>query len=153
MAIKIQIYSYLCYHSERVEIPEDLEMEPDYNLNNKKLITKNIINISFFAIIGILIAICIISNLKYNKPSNCITANLKYNKSSNDLFPLIEIKVPEKFSDELRLDSINTTFIQRKTIYCTFCIFESLDNETGEFKIDNSLKMGENQFNSSKNDN
>ena len=122
MAIKIQKYSYLRCRSERVEVPEDMETEPDNNSNNKKLITKNIIIISFFATIGILIAIYIITNLKYNKPSDRILA-----KKSNIIY------ISQKIPDELDITNYNDiSFIQRKTCGGYFVY----DNETGEFKLE-----------------
>ena len=123
MAIKIQKYSYLRCRSERVEVPEDMETEPDNNSNNKKLITKNIIIISFFATIGILIAIYIITNLKYNKPIDRILAKgfeLKY----------INRIIPDKL-DITNYDNIS--FIQRKSCGIGYFVY---DNETGEFKLE-----------------
>ena len=122
MAIKIQKYSYLRCCSKRVEVPDDLEAKIDNNSNNKKLITKNIIIISFFATIGILIAIYIITNLKYNKPSDRILAKefeFKY--------------ISQKNPDELDITNYNNiSFIQRKTCGGYFVY----DNETGEFKLE-----------------
>ena len=127
MAIKIQKYSYLRCRSERVEVPDDLEEEIDNNSNNKKLITKNIIIISFFATIGILIAIYIITNLKYNKPSDRILAKefeFKYISRKN---------IIQKIPDELDITNYNDiSFIQRKTCGGYFVY----DNETGEFKLE-----------------
>ena len=122
MAIKIQKNSYLRCRSERVEVPDDLEEEIDNNSNNKKLITKNIIIISFFATIGILIAIYIITNLKYNKPLDRILAK-------EFEFKYISRKIP----DELDITNYNNiSFIQRKTCGGYFVY----DNETGEFKLE-----------------
>ena len=126
MAIKFKKYDYQCNPSEIIEEFEesddnDFEIYEDDNSNNNKSITKNKVNILYFAIIGIIIALCFINNSTYKEPKND---------------PLTKILIPQKLINQTTSDEFINA-IQRR--YCIILI--TTENETKEINEENIIRM------------
>ena len=126
MAIKFKKNDYQCNPSEIIEEFEesddnDFEIYEDDNSNNNKSITKNKVNILYFAIIGIIIALCFINNSTYKEPKND---------------PLIKILIPQKLINQTTSDEFINA-IQRR--YCIILI--TTENETKEINEENIIRM------------
>ena len=126
MAIKFKKYDYHCNPSEIIEVFEesddnDFEIYEDDNSNNNKSITKNKVNILYFAIIGIIIALCFINNSTYKEPKND---------------PLTKILIPQKLINQTTSDEFINA-IQRR--YCIILI--KTENETKEINEENIIRM------------
>ena len=131
MAIKFKKYDYQCNPSEIIEEFEesddnDFEIYEDDNSNNNKSITKNKVNILYFAIIGIIIDLCFINNSTYKEPKND---------------PLTKILIAQKLINQTTSDEfINATNIpfQRRS-YSIY--FITTENETKEINEENIIRM------------
>ena len=126
MAIKFKKYDYQCNPSEIIEEFEesddnDFEIYEDDNSNNNKSITKNKVNILYFAIIGIIIALCFINNSTYKEPKND---------------RLTKILIPQKLINQTTSDEFINA-IQRR--YCIILI--TTENETKEINEENIIRM------------
>ena len=126
MAIKFKKNDYQCNPSEIIEEFEesddnDFEIYEDDNSNNNKSITKNKVNILYFAIIGIIIALCFINNSTYKEPKND---------------PLTKILIPQKLINQTTSDEFINA-IQRR--YCIILI--TTENETKEINEENIIRM------------
>ena len=126
MAIKFKKNDYQCNPSEIIEEFEesddnDFEIYEDDNSNNNKSITKNKVNILYFAIIGIIIALCFINNSTYKEPKND---------------PLTKILIPQKLINQTTSDEFINA-IQRR--YCIILI--KTENETKEINEENIIRM------------
>ena len=126
MAIKFKKYDYKCNPYEMIEEFEesddnDFEIYEDDNSNNNKSITKNKVNILYFAIIGIIIALCFINNSTYKEPKND---------------PLTKILIPQKLINQTTSDEFINA-IQRR--YCIILI--TTENETKEINEENIIRM------------
>ena len=138
MAIKFKKNDYQCNPSEIIEEFEesddnDFEIYEDDNSNNNKSITKNKVNILYFAIIGIIIALCFINNSTYKEPKND---------------PLTKILIPQKLINQTTSDEFINA-IQRR--YCIILI--TTENETKEINEENIIRMLEDRANSKRNNN
>ena len=138
MAIKFKKYDYQCNPSEIIEEFEesddnDFEIYEDDNSNNNKSITKNKVNILYFAIIGIIIALCFINNSTYKEPKND---------------RLTKILIPQKLINQTTSDEFINA-IQRR--YCIILI--TTENETKEINEENIIRMLEDRANSKRNNN
>ena len=138
MAIKFKKNDYQCNPSEIIEEFEesddnDFEIYEDDNLNNNKSITKNKVNILYFAIIGIIIALCFINNSTYKEPKND---------------RLTKILIPQKLINQTTSDEFINA-IQRR--YCIILI--TTENETKEINEENIIRMLEDRANSKRNNN
>ena len=126
MAIKFKKYDYKCNPYEMIEEFEesddnDFEIYEDDNSNNNKSITKNKVNILYFAIIGIIIALCFINNSTYKEPKND---------------RLTKILIPQKLINQTTSDEFINA-IQRR--YCIILI--TTENETKEINEENIIRM------------
>ena len=126
MAIKFKKNDYQCNPSEIIEEFEesddnDFEIYEDDNSNNNKSITKNKVNILYFAIIGIIIALCFINISTYKEPKND---------------PLTKILIPQKLINQTTSDEFINA-IQRR--YCIILI--TTENETKEINEENIIRM------------
>ena len=126
MAIKFKKNDYQCNPCEIIEEFEesddnDFEIYEDDNSNNNKSITKNKVNILYFAIIGIIIALCFINNSTYKEPKND---------------PLTKILIPQKLINQTTSDEFINA-IQRR--YCIILI--TTENETKEINEENIIRM------------
>jgi len=126
MAIKFKKNDYQCNPSEIIEEFEesddnDFEIYEDDNSNNNKSITKNKVNILYFAIIGIIIALCFINNSTYKEPKND---------------RLTKILIPQKLINQTTSDEFINA-IQRR--YCIILI--TTENETKEINEENIIRM------------
>ena len=126
MAIKFKKNDYQCNPSEIIEEFEesddnDFEIYEDDNSNNNKSITKNKVNILYFAIIGIIIALCFINNSTYKEPKND---------------PLTKILIAQKLINQTTSDEFINA-IQRR--YCIILI--TTENETKEINEENIIRM------------
>ena len=138
MAIKFKKNDYQCNPSEIIEEFEesddnDFEIYEDDNSNNNKSITKNKVNILYFAIIGIIIALCFINNSTYKEPKND---------------RLTKILIPQKLINQTTSDEFINA-IQRR--YCIILI--KTENETKEINEENIIRMLEDRANSKRNNN
>ena len=126
MAIEFKKNDYQCNPSEIIEEFEesddnDFEIYEDDNSNNNKSITKNKVNILYFAIIGIIIALCFINNSTYKEPKND---------------RLTKILIPQKLINQTTSDEFINA-IQRR--YCIILI--TTENETKEINEENIIRM------------
>ena len=126
MAIKFKKNDYQCNPSEIIEEFEesddnDFEIYEDDNSNNNKSITKNKVNILYFAIIGIIIDLCFINNSTYKEPKND---------------RLTKILIPQKLINQTTSDEFINA-IQRR--YCIILI--TTENETKEINEENIIRM------------
>ena len=126
MAIKFKKNDYQCNPCEIIEEFEesddnDFEIYEDDNSNNNKSITKNKVNILYFAIIGIIIALCFINNSTYKEPKND---------------RLTKILIPQKLINQTTSDEFINA-IQRR--YCIILI--TTENETKEINEENIIRM------------
>ena len=131
MAIKFKKNDYQSNPSEIIEEFEesddnDFEIYEDDNSNNNKSITKNKVNILYFAIIGIIIALCFINNSTYKEPKND---------------RLTKILIPQKLINQTTSDEfINATNIPiRGGPYYVY--FITTENETKEINEENIIRM------------
>ena len=125
MAIKFKKNDYQCNPYEMIEEFEesddnDFEIYEDDNSNNNKSITKNKVNILYFAIIGIIIALCFINNSTYKEPKND---------------PLTKILIPQKLINQTTSDEfINATNIPIQRRYRIILITTETETKETETK-------------------
>ena len=135
MAIKFQKNDSQYNLSEMEEESNDLEIDEDNNSKNDKSITENIINILYFTIIGIIIALCLINSYSHNST----------NKEPK-IVPLTKLVFNQKSHEDIKPLTKN---IQRRT----YCIYIIMENETNEVNGENTIRIIENGANSTRNNN
>ena len=135
MAIKFQKNDSQYNLSEMEEESNDLEIDEDNNSKNDKSITENIINILYFTIIGIIIALCLINSNSHNST----------NKEPK-IVPLTKLVINQKSHEDIKPLTEN---VQRRTTYCYFYI--TTENETNEVNGENTIRIIENGANSTRN--
>ena len=132
MAIKFQKNDSQYNLSEMEEESNDLEIDEDNDSKNDKSITENIINILYFTIIGIIIALCLINSYSHNST----------NKEPK-IVPLTKLVFNQKSHEDIKPLTKN---IQRRTTYCIYIITEEVNGE-------NTIRIIENGANSTRNNN
>ena len=135
MAIKFQKNDSQYNLYEMEEESNDLEIDEDNNSKNDKSITENIINILYFTIIGIIIALCLINSYSHNST----------NKEPK-IVPLTKLVFNQKSHEDIKPLTKN---IQRRT----YCIYIIMENETNEVNGENTIRIIENGANSTRNNN
>ena len=134
MAIKFHKNDSQYNLSEMEEESNDLKIDEDNNSKNDKSITENIINILYFTIIGIIIALCLINSNSHNST----------NKEPK-IVPLTKV-INQKSQEDIKLLTEN---VQRRTTYC--CFYITTENETNEVNGENTIRIIENGANSTRN--